>query len=184
MDTEEEILSKGLPTLLLPSSNRPPSSEEGNILWECLDKFIGFTQTDGCASKIFAGNDRTRNQSDSFKLRQVGTLTQTPLIDGDVVIFDAATLEDTTDIANVETDIGRNTECSGLVFVSIDDQPRQEITSAAITTPSTSIVLTTATAITATSIPTSCGFGFLNGEFATINFRTFERFNCRNSFLV
>tara|TARA_B100001179_G_C18483480_1_gene356684 strand:+ start:186 stop:674 length:489 start_codon:yes stop_codon:yes gene_type:complete len=161
LDTEEEVLPKGLPTLLFPSSNRPASREEGHIVWQCLDEFIGFTQTDGCASKIFARNDRTRNQSDSFEFREVRTLTQTPLIDGDVVIFDAATLKNPADIANMETDIRRDTKSGRFVFVSIDDQPRQEITSAAITTPSTSIVLTTATTAT-TSVSTSTWFGFLN----------------------
>ena len=105
------------------------------------------------------------------------------MIDGDVIIFDATTFEDTADVTDVETNIRRDAESGRFVFVSIDDQPRQEITSAAISAPSASVILSTATTAT-TSIPSPFGFGFLNGEFTPINCRPFEGFNGCSPFLV
>ena len=67
------------------------------------------------------------------------------MIDGDVIIFNATTFKDTTDVTDVKTDIRGDAESGRFVFVSVDDQPRQEITSAASSAPSASVILSTAT---------------------------------------
>jgi hypothetical protein len=84
------------------------------------------------------------------------------LVDGYVIVVDASTFENSTNIPDVKTYVWRDTKCGRFIFVSVDNKPRQEITSAAIATPFPSVVLTT-TATAAPSIPTSFGFGFLNG---------------------
>ena len=79
----------------------------------------------------------------------------------------------------MEADIGWHTESGRFIFVSIDNQPRQEITSAAIATPSTSIVLAFAS-----TIPAPIRFGFLNGEFSSLDLSSLECFNRCSPFFV
>ena len=46
-----------------------------------------------------------------------------PSVDGRVLIGDVGSLQHSTEVTNVKTDIGRNAEGCRLIFVAINDEP-------------------------------------------------------------
>ena len=130
LNGEEKIGAERCPPLLLPTSNGPSTKERRCSIGKVSNEGLRFFEGNWCASKVLpryngpsdADDSQTTLQA-SFNAFRVVLQRLTVTVDRHVIVRGSGCLEHTTDVANMETDVGGNAKRSGLIFVAVQDQP-------------------------------------------------------------